>query len=410
MVNIPSPHTLRRAALHHQGLTRPTPFGKGRQATKKALDQLGYVQIDTLSVVERAHHHTLWTRIPDYQPAHLEQLIEKREAFEYWSHAAAFLPMSAYRFALPRMNAVKRGESRWLASVSAEAEQQVLERIRIDGPLRARDFDSAKEQPGSWWNWKPAKKALEKLFFQGDLMVSSRDGMQKVYDLRERVLPVTVDTREPSLHEYAEYLLDASLKAHGFTTLKQITHLRQGADLRGAVTALLKERVAQGTLAQHKVDGLPPVFAAPDLFERRYPSCTPTVRLLSPFDNAIIHRERVLQLFDFDYKIECYTPQAKRRFGYFCLPLLYLDGYSADIVGRVDCKAKRANRQLEIVHLHIEAPIPDEERFLLALNNAMREFAAFNACDSLQIADASPRPWLQRILSPSDKECPWTPR
>lgn len=157
MVTILSPLTLRRAALHHQGLTRPAPFGKGRQATKKALDQLGYVQIDTLSVVERAHHHTLWTRIPDYQPAHLEHLIEKREAFEYWSHAAAFLPMSAYRFALPRMNAVKRVESRWFASVSAEAEQQVLERIRIDGALRARDFDSAKEQAGSWWNWKPRR-------------------------------------------------------------------------------------------------------------------------------------------------------------------------------------------------------------------------------------------------------------
>lgn len=385
MANILSPDTLRRAALHHQGLTRPAPFGKGRQATKKALDQLGYVQIDTLSVVERAHHHTLWTRIPDYQPAHLEQLIEQREAFEYWSHAAAFLPMRDYRFALPRMSAVKRGESRWFASVSAEAEQQVLERIRIDGPLRARDFDSAKEQPGSWWNWKPAKKALEKLFFQGDLMVSSRDGMQKVYDLRERVLPAAVDTREPSLHEYAEHLLDASLKAHGFTTPKQITHQRQGADLRRVIPALLKERIEQGTLAQFKIDGLPPVFAAPDLLDRRYPSCTPTVRLLSPFDNAVIHRDRVLQLFDFDYKIECYTPQAKRQFGYFCLPLLYLDGFSADIVGRVDCKADRANRCLDIVRLHIEKQIPDRERFDAAFASALREFAAFNGCDEVSL-------------------------
>ncbi len=386
-------HTLRRAALHHQGLTKAAPFGTGKQATLKAIEHLSYVQIDTLSVVERAHHHILWTRIPSYQPAHLEQLIKDRKVFEYWSHAAAFLPMRDYRFALPRMNAVKRGESKWFASVNKSEEQEVLDRIRIDGPLRARDFESPKEQAGSWWNWKPAKKTLEKLFFQGDLMIASRSGMQKVYDLRERVLPADVDNREPSVQEFVDYLIDSSLTAHGFTIAKQLSHQRQGTELRRVISATLNERIAAGELAVHAVDGLAPVYALPALLDQKAPTSGNRLRLLSPFDNAVIHRERVEQLFDFSYRIECYTPQPKRQFGYFCLPILYGD----TMIGRVDCKANRASRHLQLIHLHVEKKITDEEKFCGAFAEALQLFAKFNACDTWSITRTTPANWQKKL-------------
>ena len=372
---------LRQAALHHQGLTKAAPFGAGKQATLNALEHLSYVQIDTLAVVERAHHHILWSRIPSYKPVHLESLLEERKIFEHWSHAAAFLPMRDYRFALPRMNAVKRGESGWFASVSEKDEKEVLARIRSDGPLRSRDFESPKKQQGSWWNWKPAKKTLEKLFFQGDLMVSSRQGMQKVYDLRERVLPNNTDTREPSLREFSEHLIESSLTAHGFTTQKQITHLRQGKELRSTINALLKERIAQGALIEFTVPGLPTVFAAPELFEMKRARGDSKVRLLSPFDNAVIHRTRIEKIFDFNYSIECYTPKPKRKFGYFCLPILYREA----LVGRADCKADRKSKHLDVLHLHIESSIGDREEFDSALALALQKFAAFNGCDAYTV-------------------------
>lgn len=370
---------LRRATLHHQGLTRAAPFGTAKSATLKAIEHLGYVQIDTLAVVERAHHHILWTRIPTYKPVHLERLLQERKVFEYWSHAAAFLPMRDYRFALPRMNAVKRGESKWFAKVPLKDEQQVLQRIRTDGPLRARDFDSAKKQSGSWWNWKPAKMTLEKLFFQGDLMIAGREGMQKVYDLRERVLPEHVDTREPTLQEFAEHLIDTALNAHGFITQKQIVHQRKGVELRAIINTLLRIRVHDGDLALFTIDDSMKVYGKPDLFERRWAKPARAVQILSPFDNAVIHRDRVKSLFDFDYTIECYTPQHKRRYGYFTLPLLF----GEHLVGRMDCKADRAARRLEVLSLHMETPAYDTDEFHAALTVALQCFAIFNGCEEI---------------------------
>ncbi len=380
---------LRRASLHGQGLSKAQPFGTGKAAVLRALEHLGYVQIDTLSVVERAHHHTLWSRIPSYKPEYLEKLIQDRSVFEYWSHAAAFLPMRDYRFALPRMESVRRGESRWLASVTRNDEDEVLARIRAEGALMARAFDSPKEHPGSWWNWKPAKKTLEKLFFQGDLMITNRSGMQKVYDLRERVLPDTVDTREPTLDEYANHLIDSSLTAHNFTTLKQVMHLRRGDGLRALTTNLLKERVNAGQLAEFVVEGLPIIYASPDLIDKKMSTVTKTVRFLSPFDNAVIHRHRIQQTFGFDYGIECYMPASKRQFGYFCLPILYGD----EIIGRVDCKSDRRRRQLELIHLHIESTIRDRERFVSEFKAAGVRFALFNGCDSCKITRTNPPQW-----------------
>lgn len=391
---------LRRIALSHQGLTTARAFGKGPQATQHALEQLGYIQIDTLAVIERAHHHTLWTRIPDYQPDHLHQLVREQQAFEYWSHAASYLPMRDYRFALPQMAAIKRGESPYFTDVDAKYLRHVSTRIRNEGPLKARHFKSATTKQGKWWNWKPAKRALEKLFMQGDLMITRRDGMEKVYDLRERVLPQNTNTREPSLEEFAEYLLNTSLSAHGFTTLKQLTHLRSGHALRKTLNALLQEKIADEEISEFAIEGMPPVYADPNIFDLKLRRPANNVRLLSPFDNAIIHRDRMQQLFAFDYRLECYTPKAKRQFGYFCLPILYQD----NLVGRVDCKAHRKTGLFELIHLHLDAKIIDLDHFMFHFAKNVHRFAKFNNCQHIRVSKVTPENLassIKKLFNPS---------
>jgi uncharacterized protein YcaQ len=173
----------RRLALSKQGLVSQQKFGDGLSGTLRAIEHLGYVQIDTLSVVERAHHHVLWNRVPGYDPTHLNQLISAHHIFEYWYHAASYLPMCDYRYALPRMSSIRNGEHRYYTNVDKHLMKEILARVRAEGALRLRDLDRGNEGKGNWWNMGPGKRALEKLFMQGDLMVCERNGMEKIYDL-----------------------------------------------------------------------------------------------------------------------------------------------------------------------------------------------------------------------------------
>lgn len=368
---------LRRIALQQQGLLKTHPFGRGKAATLRAIEQISYVQIDTISVVERAHHHVLWSRIPDYQPQYLTQLVADRAVFEYWSHAAAWLPMNSYRFALPRMLEMKAGKGHWSQSKDEQLMHAILARIRSDGPLRSRDFEDTRKGNKEWWSWKPAKQALEQLFMQGDLMVSKRVGFQKVYDLAERVLPENINTTPPTLHEYAGYLVDTNLRAHGFATQKTMSYLRRGKDLRNAISDVLKERIDSQSLTCFELTTADVAYINPNLLERRLPYCPATVKILSPFDNALIQRERGQAVFNFDYKIECYVPAAKRQYGYFCLPLLYRD----QLVGRIDCKAHRKERRLEVIKQYIEHPV--DSSFNEALHISLDGFARFNQCEEV---------------------------
>ena len=364
---------LRRIALHEQGLLQRDVFGRGKQATLRAIQKIGYVQIDTISVVERAHHHVLWSRVANYRPEFLVRLVEERKVFEYWFHAAAWLPMSDYRFALPRM-AEMNGDRSWFPQQNPALLKGILQRIEVEGPLRARDFEHRSRGSNGWWDWKPAKQALEQLFMQGELMVSGREGFQKIYDLPERVLPAEVDTRMPDRHEYAGYLIDTTLNAHGFASLRSMTYLRKGKALRESVREQVDARVERGELTSINFRGQR-LLIAPEKLESRAPRSSATVRILSPFDNSLIQRERALYLYDFSYQIECYLPDHKRQYGYFCLPLLYRDRF----VGRMDCKAHRSTKQLEIKALHLDRQL--DENFEKAFETALSEFMAFNNCN-----------------------------
>lgn len=369
---------LRRIALDHQGLLRTDHFGRGKAATLRAIEQLGYVQIDTISVVARAHHHVLRSRVGNYRPDFLDRLMQERRIFEYWFHAAAWLPMRDYRFALHRM-AQMNGDRSWFPECDAELIRGILRRVESEGPLRARDFEDTRRDKSGWWDWKPAKQALEQLFMQGELMVSRRDGFQKVYDLPERVIPEGVNTSQPDIDAYATYLIDTTLRAHGFANLPAMTYLRKGQAVRHSVREQLEARLAAGHLVSQELKSHGRIYIDPELLEARAPRCPAQVRILSPFDNAVIQRARTRVIFGFDYQIECYVPEAKRQYGYFCLPVLYRDRF----VGRIDCKAHRQQQRLELKALYLEHRI--DEGFTRAFDRALNEFAVFNECPEIEL-------------------------
>lgn len=384
---------LQQITLANQGLLQTSSFGKGKEAVLPALERLGYLQIDTLSIVERAHHHTLWARIPDYKTAYLDELVKERKVFEYWFHAASYLPMKDFRYVLPQMLQVKHHASHYY-NADPKVMRYVMDTIRAEGPKKARDFENESKKAGSWWNWKPAKLALERLFMQGDLMICERNGMQKTYDIAERVLPAAIDLTVPSPLEFAEYLVTTYLHAYGFTTVKQITHLKTGETVRKNVNAVLESMLLEGSIQKVSIKGMPSVFIASHLLEKAFSKSEPRIRILSPFDNSIIHRDRAKDLFGFDFRLECYTPKEKREYGYFCLPILF----GTTFIGRVDCKAHRKERQLEIIHLHIENRDIAIELWAASFTAAMKEFASFNGCDSLQLTAVSPSNFLPFFL------------
>lgn len=381
---------LKRITLERQGLLRNDHFGRGKAAVLRAVEQLGYVQIDTISVVARAHHHVLWSRIANYRPDYLQRLVRERRLFEYWFHAAAWLPMRDYRYALPRMHKLN-GERDWFPDTNRKLQREILQRVAVEGPLRARDFEDPAHRSDGWWEWKPAKQALEQLFMQGELMVSGRDGFQKIYDLPERVLPDWVDTRMPERREYARHLVDTSLRAHGFASLKSIAYLRKGRELREAIRDEIETRIAERLLVAVDPGAGAEIYIDPELLESRAPRTSAKLRILSPFDNSLIQRERGRDLFGFDYQIECYLPAGKRRFGYFCLPLLYRDGFA----GRIDCKAHRDAGVFEVKSLHVESEVDDG--FAGALAEALQNFAAFNDCERIELTETSPPAWRSRL-------------
>lgn len=386
---------LRRLALSAQGLLHTQPFGRGIQGARKAIAHLGYVQIDTISVVERAHHHVLQARVPNFKPEMTHQMLLNGDIFEYWTHAAALIPIDDFRFSLPYKHALKSGQTHWYKARDHKLMHELLAQIRSDGPIRSRDIESNPSKRAGWWDWKPAKKALEQLYMEGDLMVSHRDGFQKTYDLTERVLPDHVNTKMPSLEAFAEHLLNRQLRCHGFVSLKGLTYLRRIPGLRKAVKILVTEKLASGDLEQVCVSSGEVFVLETGALERPIPRLNNRMQILSPFDNSVIQRDRLKALFHYDYQIECYVPAAKRQYGYFCLPLLY----RGEFIGRMDCKAHRKISHFEIKSLHVEHHSFDDERIIAAFAEAIGQFCQFQACRTVSLTQAHPKHLAGRLQS-----------
>jgi len=350
--------------------------------------------------VERAHHHVLHSRVPQFKSDMTNQMLLDGDIFEYWSHAAALLPIADYRFSLPYKHAIKSGQTHWYKTPDKKLMEELLARITIDGPLRSRDVETSTKKRAGWWDWKPAKKALEQMYMQGDLMVSNREGFQKTYDLTERVLPSHVNSKMPSMEEFAAHILNQQLRCHGFVSLKGLTYQRRNAELRKAVKVLVNERLAQRTLEQIQVSSGEVFVLETGALENPLPRLNNRMLILSPFDNSVIQRERLKALFQYNYQLECYVPAAKRQYGYFCLPLLYRDNF----IGRMDCKAHRKTSHLEIKLLHLEQHQSeqnntDEDLVITAFVKAIKQFCHFQNCDSVSLTKAYPKQLTQRLQS-----------
>lgn len=368
----------RRLFLKQQGLISPAPFGRGIKATRKTIQHLGYIQIDTISVVERAHHHTLYVRVPNYKNDHLDRLqLNGRQIFEYWSHAAAYLPIEDFRFAKYRMEAVSnRKKGHWFPR-NHKVIRYVRDQITAEGPLMSKDLKLPSQKKSTpWWGWKPSKQALEQLFHEGELMVVHRKGFQKVYDLTERVLPNDVSTTATQL-EFYQYLIRQGIRTCGFIKEEEARYLRTKAQAitKQAFQQLLEEK----EIIPIKINGLEDVYyTTPDLLDQQPKRIgRKQVHLLCPFDNAIIQRKRIINLFNFDYKLECYVPAAKRQFGYFSLAVLYGDAFA----GHLDLKLDRKKKQLWIKQFTHDPGFKLTDGFKPAFQNALTDYAEYNGAN-----------------------------
>lgn len=379
--------TARRLALHAHGLDTPWSLSPGREGAAQIIERLGYVQIDTIHVIERAHHHTLWTRHPDYEPEMLDDLLFKdRRVFEWWTHAMAYIPMRDYRFYAPRMGLhAVNPRRRKILEDNPGILDHVRDRICEEGALGSADFKKPEGFNGGWWNWKPAKHALEALFNMGELMVSRRRNFRRIFDLTERVLPSDVDTRIPTPEEMQRYRARFVLNGLGVLREKDFAlgHRRLAVDG-------LHELVARGEAIAFEVAGIDngPCYAPTGVFNAvaQRAEGARHLHILSPFDSFTIHRRWIEAFFGFDYRLECYVPAAKRKYGYFVLPIFWGDRF----IARMDSKADRKPKTFIVRRLRFEPDFGDYDAVLPALVDKLRAFAAFNGCDNFAVEDVQP--------------------
>ncbi|MBR0717903.1 winged helix-turn-helix domain-containing protein [Bradyrhizobium liaoningense] len=335
----------RQIWLCAQRLDTREPFGAGPQAVADAVAHLGYVQIDTINVIERCHHHILFSRIPAYRRADLQAAQSAdRSVFEYWTHALSYVPSGDFRFFLPAMREHKRDGHKWYASVTPADTRKVMRLVRA-GPLTIRDIedDVLTEKEHLWQSRKPSKRALQLAFYTGVVTISARQGMLKTYELMTRHFGWDKLPKPASGTEIANYLLDRALRAQGIVSLDSICHL--DAPSKPAVRRAIASRVRRGALVPVALDGAGKQehWAEPAAVEAGGQGApADLVHILSPFDPLIIQRKRTHLFFDYEHLFEAYVPKAKRKLGYFALPVLVGD----EIVAALDLKTDRQNKKL----------------------------------------------------------------
>jgi hypothetical protein len=334
----------RQIWLKAQRLDAREPFGEGPEAVADAIAHLGYVQIDTINVIERSHHHILFSRIPSYRRADLRhaQSVDK-SVFEYWTHALSYVPTGDIRFFLPAMREHRRDGHKWFASVTPADTRKVMRLVRA-GPLTIRDIedDVLTEKEHLWQSRKPSKRALQLAFYTGAVTISERRGMLKTYELTARHFGWDKPPKPASATEITSYLLDRALRSQGVVSLDSICHL--DAPSKAAVRRLIASRIRRGELVPVALEGAGKQehWAQPPVLEPGEGPPGDLVHILSPFDPLIIQRKRTNLIFGYSHLFEAYVPKAKRKHGYFALPVLVGD----EIVAALDLKTDRQNKKL----------------------------------------------------------------
>jgi uncharacterized protein len=335
----------RRIWLRAQRLDAVAPFGAGPAATPAAVAHLGYVQIDTINVVERCHHQILFTRIPSYRREHLARAQSAdKSVFEYWTHALSYVPTADIRFFTRAMKREADDHSAFFATVRRGELQKVIGRVKRNGALTIRDIDDdeLREKDHEWASRKPSKRALQLAFYRGVLTVSRREGMLKTYELMTRHFGWERLPKAAPEGERMAYLLDRALRSQGVVSLDSICHL--DAPRKAAIAALIARRVRRNELVPVALEGgRHPHWVAPDLLDAAL-APTGIVHILNPFDPLVIQRKRLASFFGYEHRFEAYVPKEKRVFGYFAQPVLVGD----EIVAVLDLKTDRAAAKLLI--------------------------------------------------------------
>jgi uncharacterized protein len=384
---------VRAMVLRSQGLAdQESPFGLGKTAVLGAIQHLGYIQVDSISVVQRAHHHVLWSRVPDYQPEMLHELQSPDAAvFEYWNNAASYLPMADFRFSLPLMRKYRR-TLHWSDDTPElrNSMRRLLARIRSNGPLKLSDVESAGSS-GGWSYAAPGKierRALHELWMRGDILIRSRRGIEKIFDLPSRILPPGIGLASPSRREAAEFHLLRSLRAMGVAAARELNYLRD-AGPTSTLSLALEKLVKLKKVVEVRVPEFARLrlFTLPETFELKAALEKRVVRFLSPFDNLTSQRKRLKWLFDFDYVVEIFVPAERRKYGYFVLPMLWGDR----LIGRMDVKALRAERQLIIHRLVFEPNFHDWDLVKSSFVEALQVFTRFQQCDGWKVTGVEPK-------------------
>ena len=343
----------RRLVLHLQGLTRPhhRAFGPG-DTLADTIDRLGFVQVDSIDTIERAHHVILHARGQSYRPADLRRLHEGGRLFEAWTHDASYVPSHLWPLWKHRFRRSREGLRgkfiRWQGPNCLDRCDALLARIRDEGPLRASDLDR-KGRTGEMWQWSDEKAALEYLWRTGELAISKREGFRKVYDLPERVIPREHLDAEISEEAFIDRSCRIALEGLGWATPGHLSHFLDHVTAAEAKAWLARQ--GPSTVTAATVDGTE--FAArADIAEvvARMPDPPSRIRIVSPFDPIARDRDRLRWLWGVDYRIEIYVPAAKRRWGYFVH--LLLEGER--IIGRIDLAASRRDGTVVVRRFWLE--------------------------------------------------------
>lgn len=380
----------RKIVLDAACLTRKAQLGTGIEAVYRFIDHLGFVQLDTNYVVERAHHHVIATRVPDYKIEWLNELCEEGQLFEYFASDAGYLPMNDFRYSLPVKNAFKT-QNKPLNQAEINLMKEMMDCVERDGPVKVTDFENDRTEASSgWWDWRPAKVALERLYFNGDLMVRRTPTFQKMYDLPLNLVPDEITLTMPTEEEYARYIIERTLGALGIASVREMVW-RSRRVKGNLVKKTLDAMVSTGEVKKVNVEGVkgPLYMLRGQHIDIKIEN---EVFILSPFDILNVFRHRLKDFFDFEYQIECFVPAPKRLYGYFSLPILAGETF----IARMDAKADRKQKMLIIHNIHFE-PVSLAQHTLEKFVEALKSFVLFNQCHDITFSRTNNATYLETI-------------
>ncbi|MFT2211200.1 winged helix-turn-helix domain-containing protein [Rhizobium giardinii] len=381
----------RRIFMDKQGLGAAPHRALGKDGLLDLIHHIGFVQVDSISTVERAHHQILFSRNQTYRPEHLAALIEKdRALFEHWTHDAsiipsAFFPYWKHRF-VRREAKMRENWRKWQGEGFDQAFEETYERIRANGPVMAREVKAEDHKSGGWWNWHPSKTALEFLWHTGKLSIAARNNFQKIYDLTERVIPKEHYEAEVDHDTFVDWACRQALKRLGFATSGEIAAFFDLVTPQEARQWVESHRDELEEAAIETVDGKQRAsFAFADGLEalRAPPEPPARLRVLSPFDPLIRDRNRTERLFGFYYRIEVFVPEPKREYGYYVFPLLESDR----LVGRIDMKADRKAGTLDVKRVWWERGVRTSSGRMERLEAELARLAKFTGVERVVYLD-----------------------